>query len=437
MNFPPPPQNVEAEQSVLGGVLLVDSVLQSFEHLGLKPHHFSRPSHAVIYKTMLDMAGDGKPIDFISLTERIKQDGRLNEIGGPAAIEMLLGPVPGLGNLEHYAHIVKEKAKWRERLAALYGGIDSIYAENEDQWVDAMVIADQAEADTRRRTTEVDVPDDFLDWYESPPGLPTPFAALTRAIGGGVVRGELCACAGWPRMGKTILSDQFVDTIAKEDARCHIFVNEMNTGVRTARMLARADAATWQRIRDRKLNSAEWGRVLKALPALPVQKYTKSHGWEVEEYCRAIRRNRWDFWVIDSTSRIPHRDTRELERVSGMLADVAGETGTVGMLVLQLNLERAKGLERPAPTSRDLLGGGMWYRDCRNIFFIHRKQEIIGDEGEEQAIPLAEGVVYDDKGTHSEPGSGRVAVKFKAERMSFEPTGRSAREQHPEDKMPF
>jgi hypothetical protein len=50
---------------------------------------------------------------------------------------------------------------------------------------------------------------------------------------------------------------------------------------------------------------------------------------------------------------------------------------------------------------------------------------------------LAEGVVYDDKGTHSEPGSGRVAVKFKAERMSFEPTGRSAREQHPEDKMPF
>jgi replicative DNA helicase len=122
MNFPPPPQNVEAEQSVLGGVLLVDSVLQSFEHLGLKPHHFSRPSHAVIYKTMLDMAGDGKPIDFISLTERIKQDGRLNEIGGPAAIEMLLGPVPGLGNLEHYAHIVKEKAKWRERLAALNGG---------------------------------------------------------------------------------------------------------------------------------------------------------------------------------------------------------------------------------------------------------------------------------------------------------------------------
>jgi replicative DNA helicase len=437
-----PPQSLESEQSVLGAVLLSDTVMPALlDECGLTGEMFYRQTHGRIFQGMVDMHTKGEPVDALTLVDHLRREGVLDHVGGPTAIELLTGSVPAVGNVRQYAAIVRHKHVLRLRLHAAYEQIACVHEDDDDGWTKALALADGA-ASLRHASCDVDVAEDFIKWYKSPPGLPTPFEALTKAIGGGLVRGENSACSGWPRMGKTVMADQFVETISATGARCHIFVNEMNTGVRTARMLARQDAASWQRIRDRTLTPAEWSAVERMLPNLPIEKYTKSHGWEVEEYVRAIRRHRWDFWVIDSTSRIPSRDTKDLERVSGMLADVAGETDTCGMLVLQLNLERAKGLERPSPTSRDLLGGGMWYRDCRNIFFVHRKQDIIGEEGEEQSVPLAEGHFYDDKGTHAEPGAGRVAVKFNSKRMAFEMNHQAAvvhdgMISHDGERMPF
>jgi hypothetical protein len=83
-----------------------------------------------------------------------------------------------------------------------------------------------------------------------------------------------------------------------------------------------------------------------------------------------------------------------------------------------LNLERCKTAMRPMPNGRDLLGGGAWYRDARNVIFVHRKQEMV--PGTETAKALADGWVNCDKATHGEPENGLVPVAFNPRWMRFD-----------------
>src|SRR3954465_15988230 len=94
-----PPQNLEAEQSVLGAVLLSDTALPALIiDERLKPEDFYRESHGRVFQAMLDLHTDGEPIDALTLVEHLKQKGALEDVGGAAAIELLAGSVPAVGN---------------------------------------------------------------------------------------------------------------------------------------------------------------------------------------------------------------------------------------------------------------------------------------------------------------------------------------------------
>lgn len=424
-----PPQNLEAEQSVLGAVLLSDSTLPALEDEGLIPEMFYRESHGLIFKTMMALYTAGEPVDALTLVDRMNSDGTLAQVGGAAAVELLAGSVPAVGNLRQYAKIVRRKAVLRWRLWATYEQQAAVWEDDDDAWSKAIVAADAADL-VGKRATEVDPAEDFVRWYEGVRGLPTPYEQLTAAIGGAMAPGEITVIGAWPGFGKTIMSDTFVLCVKRWDPtkRCHIYVNELGPGIRTARMLARMTGIPWQNIRDKKLDhdgrTGEWERIKAALPELPA-KYEQSHGWHVEDYVRHIRRKKWDLAVIDSASRIPVRDTHELEQAVGALADVAGETGCHLILLVQLNLERCKQLERPMPLGRDLLGGGAWYRDARNVLFVHREQETRTILGQEKAVPTKVGMIYADKATHGEPEKSMVQLEFNAAKMVFETAGGS------------
>ena len=116
-----PPQNVEAEQSVLGAVLLSDTALPALiidERLNAED--FYRESHGRIYQAMLDLHSMGEPVDALTLVEHLKQAGDLESVGGAATIELLAGSVPAVGNLRQYARIVRENAMLRRLLHAAY-----------------------------------------------------------------------------------------------------------------------------------------------------------------------------------------------------------------------------------------------------------------------------------------------------------------------------
>lgn len=417
-----PPQDIEAEQACLGAVLLTDNALISLEEEGLTPEHFYREHLGVIYREMLALQATGAPVDALTLCDWLNQKGLMHSLGGPAQVELLAGSVPAVGNLRQYARIVIRKAVARWRLLATYDQQNAIWADDEDGWVKAIAAADGA-ALAGKRDTLIEPKEDFLKWYAGTQGWSTPYPKLTKALGGGLVPGDITVIGAWPGFGKTVLCDSFVYHAHKEeDARCHILLNELNSGIRSARMLARMTSVDWQKIRDRNLTKEEFQLCVDAFEKFPA-KYERCNGWKIDDYVRHLRRKKWDIAVIDSASRIPNRDTHDLEQVVGALADVAADVGTHLILVVQLNLERCKQLERPMPLGRDLLGGGSWFRDARNILFIHREQQTITVNGQEKAVPTAAGTIYADKATHGEPEKSLVDVRFNSNRMTFDETG--------------
>jgi replicative DNA helicase len=116
-----PPQNLEAEQSVLGAVLLSDTALPALIiDERLHPDDFYREGHGRIYQAMLDLHTLGEPVDALTLVEHLKQAGDLEQVGGRAAIDLLAGSVPAVGNVRQYARIVRDNAMLRRLLRASY-----------------------------------------------------------------------------------------------------------------------------------------------------------------------------------------------------------------------------------------------------------------------------------------------------------------------------
>ena len=116
-----PPQNLEAEQSVLGAVLLSDTALPALIiDERLQSEDFYREGHGRIYQAMLDLHTLGEPVDALTLVEHLKQAGDLEAVGGRAAIDLLAGSVPAVGNVRQYARIVRDNAMLRRLLRASY-----------------------------------------------------------------------------------------------------------------------------------------------------------------------------------------------------------------------------------------------------------------------------------------------------------------------------
>src|SRR5947209_17751392 len=120
-NIAVPPHNLAAERSVLGAVLLDERHLQSLiieEHL--KPDHFFREQHGAIFAAMLELYESDRKIDHLTVAEALRHLGKLEEVGGPEAIEELAGWVPAAGNAREYGRIVRDNAQKRALLTATY-----------------------------------------------------------------------------------------------------------------------------------------------------------------------------------------------------------------------------------------------------------------------------------------------------------------------------
>jgi hypothetical protein len=115
-----PPQNLDAEQSVLGAVLLSDTTLSVLVEERLEPDDFYHEGHGRICQAMFDMRTGGEQIDRLTLIEHLKQASALDAVGGPAAIDLLAGSVPAVGNVRQYARIVRDNAMLRRLLCASY-----------------------------------------------------------------------------------------------------------------------------------------------------------------------------------------------------------------------------------------------------------------------------------------------------------------------------
>jgi replicative DNA helicase len=209
-----PPHSLEAEQSVLGGILLSDRAMYGLViEEGLKPEDFYRERHRLIYAAMLALYRDSEPIDVLTVSEHLRSTGKLEEAGGKGAIDELTGGVPGLGGIRRYAQIVREHALMRRLLSTTY----EIQASVLNHAAAPRELVEQAERamlevahDDRRkdfRSIE-EILDDELKKMEklsrehtSLTGTPSGFRDLDE-ITGGFQPGNLVIIAARPSMGK-------------------------------------------------------------------------------------------------------------------------------------------------------------------------------------------------------------------------------------------
>src|SRR5918997_3082861 len=246
-----PPHNLEAEQSVLGAVLLSDTVMPALIiDERLQPEDFYREAHGRMYQAMLDLHSAGEPVDALTLTEHLKQAGDLEQVGGRAAIDLLAGSVPAVSNLRQYARIVRENAMLRRLLRATYEIQQRVHGHEAPprELVDLAErsILEVAHDDRRKDFRSIE---DLLDAeLEKLHALSREGTALTGTpsgfddvdtITGGFQPGNLIILAARPSMGKSALMANFAENAALDTNKAvALFSLEMSESELAQRFIA-------------------------------------------------------------------------------------------------------------------------------------------------------------------------------------------------------
>lgn len=403
-----------AETAVLGAVLLSETVIDMLVDEGLRPEHFRRSQWAALYKGMLALRDAGEAVDTLTLRHRF--DGPGSPVTN-ADIELLGAGVENLGNVRDYARIILEEDWFDVARGCLYGAEEAITDRDRDRVIRELTRISDYEAGP---SSEPDQAGEFLDWYDrEQAGWPLPWGALTEAVGGGLLPGETTVLGGWSGMGKTFLLGQMLRCARKAGATVHEYANEMHGPKRTARTVVAMTGVPSQLIDKRRLTDQQRREVLAALQSLPYAS-TATAGWPVEQYCRDLRRRKWDIAAIDTVTNLPCSRVDEWDRACVMLADAAAQAGTHLILVSQLNLERDKG-KKPPPVGRDLRNTGAWYQRARVVMFVHRDQEKIeAGDGAEIWRAVADGHVRVEKASHGDASHGYLDVTFNSRWLRFD-----------------
>ena len=284
LDAPAPPHSIEAEQAVLGGLLLDP---QAWDNVAdaVTREDFYRPDHQLIFDAIGSLAGDGKPCDVVTVSQHLERTGRLEAAGGLAYLSSVARDTPSAANVRAYAEIVRERSLLRQLIRA---GTDiaSAVFNNDGQTARELVdraeqqVFEIAEGSFRRREGAVPVRqllpgviDQIDEWHNNPDklrGLPTGFTDFDK-LTGGLRPGDLVIIAGRPSMGKTTLAVNMAEYAAVHPgirASVAIFSMEMPSEQVITRMLASIGGVPLNSLRSGKISDDDWVRITSATSQL-------------------------------------------------------------------------------------------------------------------------------------------------------------------------
>ena len=267
-----PPHNLEAEQSVLGAILLEESNIARAEEI-LSPDDFYSTANARIFETMLALHDERKPIDSVTLVNLLKNRGILEEVGGPSYIANLVAQVPLYTNYEEYCKIVQEKSVIRELISTA----TEILNESYGQYDDVEAVIESAEqsiyrvSQGKKRGDFISIADTLgetmtqIELIEKNKGqltgLNTGFEELNHYTSG-LQRSDLIFVAARPSMGKTAFALNLAQNAAlKENASVAIFSLEMSRAQLVQRMLCAEALVDSNKIRKGELSAEDWDSI--------------------------------------------------------------------------------------------------------------------------------------------------------------------------------
>jgi len=274
-----PPHSLEAEQSVLGAILLSEkSVYGLVIEEGLRPEDFYRTRHQLIYESMLELYNHSEPIDRLTVTEHLRARGKLDDAGGEAEIDGLSGAVPAVGNIRQYGRIVRDHALLRRLLTKTYE-IQSSVLNHEALPREIVEIAErgilEVAHDDRTKDfvnvgailhTEIEKWQTLSKHGRSLTGTPSGFGDLDE-ITGGFQPGNLVIIAARPSMGKSSLVTNMAENVAlhaTEPRAVALFSLEMSEAELAQRFIASRASIKGDDLRKGRLkNERAWKRVLE------------------------------------------------------------------------------------------------------------------------------------------------------------------------------
>jgi replicative DNA helicase len=435
-----PPHSVEAEQSVLGGLLLDNEAADKVGDV-LAADDFYTEAHRLLYRHITQLVAEGKPADVVTLSEALTSVQKLDAIGGLAYLGALVQSVPTAANIRHYAAIVRERSILRQ-LAATAGDIaESAYR---PQGRDAKAILDEAEAKVLHIAEQgsrgasnfqeigkllAQVVDRIETLYnrDDPSdvtGVPTGFSDLDKMTSG-LQPGDLVVVAGRPSMGKTALAINMGENVALNTGMpVAIFSMEMGATQLALRMIGSVGRLDQHKLRTGRLAADDWDKLSTALGRLNeapivIDETPALNAIEVRSRARRLMKQygKLGLVIVDyiqlmqASSQGENRAT-EISEISRSLKGLAKELKVPVIALSQLN----RSLEqRPnkRPVMSDLRESGAIEQDADVILFIYR-DEVYNPETQDKGT--AEIII----GKQRNGPIGTVRLTFLGEYTRFE-----------------
>ncbi|EAS62666.1 MULTISPECIES: replicative DNA helicase [Photobacterium] len=396
-----PPHSLEAEQSVLGGLMLDNEKWDMVAEKVVANDFYSRP-HRIIFQATAALLEAGQPLDLITLSENLEQSSTLDDVGGFAYLAELAKNTPSAANILAYADIVRERALIRDMIGVANEIADAGY---DPQGRTSEDLLDMAEskvfAIAEQRTNDKEGPqsvDTILEktlerieiLYQSPQdgvtGVSTGFTDLNKKTAG-LQGSDLIIVAARPSMGKTTFAMNLCENAAMEQEKpVLIFSLEMPAEQIMMRMLASLSRVDQTKIRTGQLDDEDWARISSTMGILMEKKnmfIDDSSGLtptEVRSRARRIARDNGGLSLIMidylQLMRVPGlQDNRTLEiaEISRSLKALAKELNVPVVALSQLN----RSLEQRAdkrPVNSDLRESGAIEQDADLIMFIYRDE---------------------------------------------------------------
>lgn len=390
-----PPQDIAAEQSVLGGMLLSKDAIADVVEV-LKSQDFYRPAHETVYDAVLDLYGRGEPADAVTVANELSKRGDLARIGGAPYLHTLIASVPTAANAGYYARIVRDQAVLRRLVEAGTRIVQLGYAADGGD-VDDLVNSAQAEvyAVTERRTSEdyrviAEIMDETVAEIENNGnrgdgliGVPTGFRDLD-ALTNGLHGGQMIIIAARPAIGKSTLAlDICRSASVKHGHASVIFSLEMGRTELTMRLMSAEAGIELQRLRKGRLDQRDWDRIAGTMSKLSdaplfIDDSPNMSLMEIRAKCRRLKqRHALSLVVVDylqlmSSGRKVESRQQEVSEFSRALKLLAKELDVPVIAVAQLN-RGPEARNDKKPMMSDLRESGSLEQDADVVMLLHRE----------------------------------------------------------------
>jgi replicative DNA helicase len=435
-NLKVPPHSIEAEQAVLGGLLLSSRAWEQVADL-ITEKDFYREDHRLLFRAIHDLSDAGRPCDAVTVTEWFEARGQVEQVDGGDYIAQLASNTPSAANVRAYAEIVREKSILRQLIdvgAEITSGAFSLEGRSSRELLEeaeraVFAIADQGQRSGSAYVTVQDMIKEAIDRiqelheYEGEiTGTPTGFKDFDK-LTAGLQNSDLIIVAGRPAMGKTTFAMNIAENAAiKHEVPVAVFSMEMSALQLVMRLFSSLGSIDQTRLRTGNLDDLDWPKLTSAMNLLHksrifIDETAALSPAELRARARRLKREHdigmivVDYLQLMAVPGSKENRATEIAEISRSLKAIAKELNVPVVALSQLN----RALEqRPnkRPVMADLRESGSIEQDADLIVFIYR-DEVYNDESPDKG--LAEIII----GKHRNGPTDTVKLSFQGQWLRF------------------